>query len=216
MKPTRMSLLTGVVLLGAMAVGCSGAGGSSATEAEQLRKDNELLRQRLAQQERAPRGNVQQVAMQAQPVRRQAPAPQPAAPVQQPPAKVAGLETSLSADRKELTVMLPGDVLFASGSVELKSSSQATLDKLAAALKKDYASRPIRVEGHTDTDPIDKSRSQWLDNLDLSQNRAGVVARFLVEKGVSPKQITTVGHGDKFPKATKPASRRVEIVVLLG
>jgi outer membrane protein OmpA-like peptidoglycan-associated protein len=214
MKPTWMSLLMGVALVG-MVVGCSG-GGSSTGEAEQLRRDNELLRQRLAQQERGRQGDVRPVVMQGQPVRRQAaPEPRPAAPAQ-PPAKVAGLETTLSADRKELTVLLPGDVLFASGSVELKPSSQATLDKLVAALKKDYPNRPIRVEGHTDTDPIDKSRSQWLDNLDLSQNRAGVVARYLVEKGISPKQITTVGHGEKFPKASKAASRRVEIVVLLG
>ena len=114
-----------------------------------------------------------------------------------------------------MTVNLPGDVLFSSGQDELKGSAKATLDKIASALKKDYAGKSIRVEGHSDTDPISKTKDKYIDNLDLSLNRAAAVTRYLESKGVSPKLITTSGLGPTHPKGNKAASRRVEIVVVV-
>jgi outer membrane protein OmpA-like peptidoglycan-associated protein len=218
MSPPVLALLCAA---GLMLGGCQ-SGNSSSDEANQLRQENEALRQRLTQQGQpvAPpqtRPVAQPRANPVQPVVYK-PSPAPAQPKPEPKAdaSVAGLPATYDKVKKELTVTIPGDVLFDSGSAELKPGAKATLDRVVAAMKKDYANRPIRVEGHTDTDPIDKTRGQWLDNLELSQFRAGVVARYLVEKGISPKSITRLGHGEKFPKSTKPASRRVEIVVVLG
>ncbi len=115
-----------------------------------------------------------------------------------------------------MTVNLPSDILFASGSAQIKPSAQATLNKVVAALKRDYAGKRIRVEGHTDSDPIIRSRDKWIDNLDLSLNRAAAVTRYLAEKGVDSRNMSAVGYGEAKPKASKPASRRVEIVVLVG
>ena len=89
-----------------------------------------------------------------------------------------------------------------------------TLDKVVAAVKKDYPGKKIRIQGHTDKDPIVRSTDKWIDNMDLSQNRAGAVARYLMLKGVDMKSIVTVGFGDTQPKSTKAQSRRVEIVVV--
>jgi outer membrane protein OmpA-like peptidoglycan-associated protein len=128
---------------------------------------------------------------------------------------IEGIETTYDAHAGTMTVDLPGDVLFSSGQDELKSSAKATLDKIASALKKDYAGKNVRVEGHSDTDPISKTKDKYVDNLDLSLNRAAAVTRYLESKGVSPKLITTSGFGPTHPKGNKAASRRVEIVVVV-
>jgi chemotaxis protein MotB len=126
---------------------------------------------------------------------------------------IEGLETSYDPKAGTLTVNLPGDVLFASGQADLKSSSLATLDKVVHALKKDYADKKIRVDGYTDSDPVVHSKAKWTDNLGLSLARAAAVTRYLESKGIPPANIETSGEGDARPKATKPKSRRVEIVV---
>ena len=112
-----------------------------------------------------------------------------------------------------VTVRVPGDVLFASGSAELQSGAEKTLREVAAVLQQQYAGRMIRVEGHTDTDPI--RHSQWRDNLQLSVARAASVERFLEEQGVSSERMYSAGFGSSQPRETKTQSRRVEIVVIM-
>ncbi|HLL91001.1 MAG TPA: OmpA family protein [Tepidisphaeraceae bacterium] len=128
---------------------------------------------------------------------------------------IEGIETSYDARAGTLTVNLPGEVLFVSGSDALKDSAKATLNKIVNAVKRDYTGKPVRVQGYTDTDPINKTKDRYQDNLDLSLNRAAAVSRYLIEKGVEPKSITTSGLGQWHPKGSKAASRRVEIVVVI-
>jgi outer membrane protein OmpA-like peptidoglycan-associated protein len=127
---------------------------------------------------------------------------------------IEGIETTYDAAAGTLTVNLPGDVLFASGQDSLKPSARATLDKIVSALKSDYAGKRVRVEGHTDTDPINKTKDKYVDNLDLSLNRAAAVTRYLESRGLSSKLITTSGYGPSRPRGDKASSRRVEIVVV--
>lgn len=131
------------------------------------------------------------------------------------PTQIAGLETTYDSAKGELTVNVPGDVLFDSGRDALKPAALKTLDTVIAALKKDYEGKKIRVEGHTDIDPIRSTRGQFVDNLDLSLGRASTVSRYLIKHGIPAKEIATVGFGDTHPKATKDKSRRVEIVVVM-
>jgi outer membrane protein OmpA-like peptidoglycan-associated protein len=128
---------------------------------------------------------------------------------------IEGIETTYDPAAGTLTVNLPGDVLFASGQDELKGSAKATLDKVIKALKGDYAGKRVRVEGHTDSDPIVKTKDKYIDNLDLSLNRAAAVTRYLESKGVDSKLVTTSGFGPARPKGNKAQSRRVEIVVVV-
>jgi outer membrane protein OmpA-like peptidoglycan-associated protein len=127
---------------------------------------------------------------------------------------IEGIETTYDAAAGTITVNLPGDVLFASGQDTLKPSAKATLDKIVSALKSDYAGKRVRVEGHSDSDPIVKTKDKYSDNLDLSLNRAASVTRYLESRGVSPKLVTTSGFGPAHPKGDKASSRRVEIVVV--
>lgn len=124
---------------------------------------------------------------------------------------LAGVTTSYGAGG-ELIVDVAGDVLFDSGSVVLKNSSKQTLDRIASVLNRQYANNTIRVEGHTDSDPIRKSK--WRNNEQLSSERALAVEEYLVQRGVDNKRMYSAAFGPAKPKGTKKDSRRVEIVIL--
>ncbi len=127
-----------------------------------------------------------------------------------------GLDTTYDPRAGTVTVNLSSDVLFDSGKATLKESARATLDKVVSALNKEYTGKPLRVEGHTDSDPITRTKDMWVDNLDLSMERAAQVSRYLAAAGVDAHRITTSGYGEYKPrdKANKAANRRVEIVVV--
>ena len=147
--------------------------------------------------------------------RRLAERPEPIAPAQSRSGftGIEGVETFTS-PAGNVTVRVPGDVLFASGKIDLRSSARSTLSEIAGVINGEYAGETIRVEGYTDTDPIRKSK--WKDNLELSLQRAAAVERFLVERGVDGDRIYSAGFGEAKPRATKAQSRRVEIVVVLN
>ncbi len=136
-------------------------------------------------------------------------------PDEAPVRSIAGMETSVDKKAGTLTVTLPGDVLFDSGKADLKPSAQDTLDQVALALRTDFAGKKLRVEGHTDSDPITRTKADWDDNLELSLARAAAVSRYLMREGVSAKLLTTSGYGSSHPRGSvKPKNRRVEIVVV--
>ncbi|QYK48880.1 MAG: OmpA family protein [Phycisphaeraceae bacterium] len=112
----------------------------------------------------------------------------------------------------EIIVGVAGDVLFDSGSVVLKNTSKQTLDRVAGVLNNQYRRNVIRVEGHTDSDPIRKSK--WRSNEQLSAERALAVEEYLVTKGVNNNRVYSAAFGPAKPKGTKKDSRRVEIVIL--
>jgi len=124
-----------------------------------------------------------------------------------------GIEVTRDDRAGTVTVNLPGDVLFDSGKADLKPSARATLDKVIAAIRKDYPGKKVLVDGYTDTDPINRTRDKWEDNLDLSAARARTVAKYLIEHGLESRYVGTRAFGDTRPRASKAASRRVEIVV---
>jgi len=112
-----------------------------------------------------------------------------------------------------VTVMVPGDVLFESGKVDIKDSSRRTLNEIATILQNQYAGKTILIAGYTDSDPI--VRSGYDDNLQLSMERGAAVHRYLASRGLSDERMIAAGRGATHLMSTKEASRRVEIVVLL-
>lgn len=111
-------------------------------------------------------------------------------------------------------ITVAGDALFASGSATIRKEAQGQLDRIANRLNGEYAGHPIKVVGHTDSDPLKKTKAKWGSNEGLSQARAQAVADYLSGKGVSAGRMTVEGKGASQPKGTKQASRRVEIIVL--
>jgi chemotaxis protein MotB len=116
-----------------------------------------------------------------------------------------------------ITVTLANTILFSSGQATLKKATSNELDHIQSVLRQKYSNNQIDVVGHTDTDPIKKSK--WKDNLELSAQRALTVVRYLIGRGIDDKRIRAVGCGAARPVASnatasgKSKNRRVEIVV---
>ena len=123
-----------------------------------------------------------------------------------------GNDVEVIQGKGRVTLRIPGDVLFASGSVNLNAGAKTTLGKIAKALNGVHKGDSIIVEGYTDSDPIKKSK--WKSNQALSEARAEAVSNYLESQGVAGRRIDTKGYGSAKPQATKAKSRRVEIVVL--
>jgi flagellar motor protein MotB len=112
-------------------------------------------------------------------------------------------------------VTLASDVFFRSGSNEINAAAKSALNRVVAVIEKEpkYAGKKIRVDGHTDSDPI--KRSKWRDNQELSEARADSVKTYLVGRGIPDSRIKTVGHADTKPLGKdKAKNRRVEILIL--
>lgn len=137
-------------------------------------------------------------------------------PTQNLAATSEGWDVGTYADR----VTLASDILFSAGSATLTAKGQSTLAKIVGDIKSTYNGLPVRVYGHTDSDPIKKTKKLWKDNLDLSANRAMAVARYLIANGIPAADIETIGKGDTDPiagndsRAGKAKNRRVEIVII--
>ncbi len=133
--------------------------------------------------------------------------------------QIAGVDVERGS-RGEVTVRVPGDVLFASGKVELRSTAKRTLSDIASVLNSDYGGQTVRIEGYTDSDPIRKSK--WKDNKELSAQRALAVERYLASQGVNDERMYSAGFGEADPRASnstaagKAQNRRVEIVVIVN
>lgn len=130
-----------------------------------------------------------------------------------------GYDVAFNAAAGTITVTLQNAILFDSGKAELKKASSTELDHIRAVLKDKYPNKQIDVVGHTDTDPINKTKDLWKDNWELSAERALAVTRYLIAHGINEKMVRAVACGETRPivsNATangKARNRRVEIVV---
>ena len=117
---------------------------------------------------------------------------------------------------KAIRIVLPGDLLFDAGQVDLKPSAMAALREVGDAIRiTDYR---VNVVGHTDSVPIrtEKVTTNW----ELSALRACAVVRFLIEEmQLSPDRFYVSGHAHLQPMApndtpaNRAANRRVELIL---
>lgn len=117
----------------------------------------------------------------------------------------------------------PSDLLFSSGSDELKPNAQKVLGEFAALMNRPEASQfNILIAGHTDNRPIAKqsTRSKHPTNWHLSTNRANSVLLALKKRGLAESRMGASGYADQKPIASnatetgRSRNRRVEIFVL--
>lgn len=115
-------------------------------------------------------------------------------------------------------ITLEGNVLFSPGKVAIRKEARRALDAVLSAVQGDYSDKDILVIGHTDDQPIKKSG--WLDNYQLSSERALAVVRYLKDHGVSAGRLMSGGCGENRPRvdntsnANRTANRRVEILAI--
>ena len=113
---------------------------------------------------------------------------------------------------------IPGSLLFDSGKAKLRTGAKATLDKIAQTIVSSFEGRDIYVFGHTDAQPI--KRSKWRDNRQLSAERAMAVTAHLKNQGVSPERLIAAAAGAHRPavegRVAERRNRRVEIYAVTG
>jgi outer membrane protein OmpA-like peptidoglycan-associated protein len=111
-----------------------------------------------------------------------------------------------------LAVTFRSDVLFDSGSATLKPGADNDIMAVSRVLNQ-YTETRIRVAGHTD------STGSATFNQQLSELRAANVKLALVNQGVHPSRIETVGFGQTAPLADNSSdtgrrlNRRVVITI---
>jgi len=99
--------------------------------------------------------------------------------------------------------VFPADVLFDSGSADLKPEAMPQIDKLADALKQLEMQIPLdiawvlRIDGHTDIKPI--TNPTFPSNWELSSARAISVVRYLIDQGIPPNRLVAAGFGEFQP-----------------
>lgn len=129
-------------------------------------------------------------------------------------------KVELSELKGRMTVKMKDKILFSSGSAKVGKEGEAALDKVALALK-DVKGKIIRVEGHTDADPVDP-KGDFPSNWELSLARAMAVVKRLQDQGVDPTKLSAAGYGQYQPIVAndtaehKSRNRRIEIVLAAG
>jgi chemotaxis protein MotB len=110
------------------------------------------------------------------------------------------------------------DLLFASGSWEMRPQGQQIIANMAKKLAPSQQNH-LMVSGFTDNAPIGPSlqRQGVTSNEELSQKRADAVMQFLISQGVRPDLVSAKGFGEADPVASnnttqgRAQNRRVEL-----
>lgn len=134
--------------------------------------------------------------------------------------KVKSNRITITSDERGVVISLASDAFFKQGSAELDIEEvREDLQHLAQFLsEKDLASRRFRIEGHTDSTPVNPDL--WASNWELSTARAVNVLHELVQYGVNEKQFAVAGYADTRPKFSdnteegRAYNRRVDIIFL--
>lgn len=124
-------------------------------------------------------------------------------------------------EERGIIIRFMDNVFFDSGSADIKKESFEILKSIAEILnREEFSNRQIKIEGHTDSDPIYRS-PRFPTNWELSSARATNVLRYLVEvETLDGKRVSSSGYSyyrEIAPNDTpenKAKNRRVDIVIL--
>ncbi len=111
-------------------------------------------------------------------------------------------------------ILIRENITFETGSAEIRGESHDILDDVATLIQRRDEIGLLRVEGHTDS----VGNAQM--NLELSEDRAESVRQYLIEAGVQPELLESVGYGESKPVADndtaegRAQNRRVEFHIM--
>jgi chemotaxis protein MotB len=115
-------------------------------------------------------------------------------------------------------VSMENKLLFQSGSWAVGNEGRKAVEQLGSVLA-DNPDIAILIEGHTDNVPY-KGNAQLSGNWDLSTKRATAIVNILRENSkISPENLTAAGRGEYAPVATndtaegKAKNRRIEVIL---
>jgi len=208
----KLAALLALAVSAASAIGCSSGADLQGRIDELTREQEELQRQKEQAESEALSYKAKCEALERD--SRRTPPPAPPVVSTAAPADTDGMDIRRRGN--ETIINLPSDVFFASGSATLNGSGEKSMAKIAEYIRKNHPSGLIRVEGHSDCDPIRRTKAKFHCNWDLSFQRAHAVMHFLVEKGqVDPHHMVCEAYGEFQPQnpKDKAKNRRVEIVI---
>jgi chemotaxis protein MotB len=126
-------------------------------------------------------------------------------------------EIHVTMTERGLVVSFAQAALFPSGEDVVSADAYERIGKVAAAVAR--LPNHIRLEGHTDSVPINTLR--FHSNWDLSSARAIALLKILTDQfDVPPTKLSVVGYADTAPVASNDTeegrgkNRRVDIVIL--
>lgn len=131
--------------------------------------------------------------------------------------EIAAGNIHLKLEARGLVIGLQTAAFFSSGGDEVAAAAYPTLAKVAAVLNK--VPNSLRLEGHTDSIPINTARFQ--SNWELSAARSIAMLRLLDQRfGVSSQRMAVVGYADNAAidsnetEKGRERNRRVDIVIV--
>lgn len=135
--------------------------------------------------------------------------------------EVKSNKVRVTSDERGLVISLASDAFFESASAQINiEETRDILLRLGALLNSDeLQGRKFRIEGHTDSSPVDPN-GPWPSNWELSAARSINVLKYLTDIGVDEKRFQVAGFADTVPVASnntaegRAYNRRVDIVIL--
>jgi len=135
---------------------------------------------------------------------------------------VANEQLGVKQVQNRVVIQLPDNVLFDSGSADIKAQGLIVLNQVGQLLKAKAGGMSIQVGGHTDNVPLGADNQKiYHDNWGLSSYRAVNVVRFFQQQvGISSQKLSAAGYGFYRPIAKnttlkgRKLNRRIEIVLL--
>jgi chemotaxis protein MotB len=125
------------------------------------------------------------------------------------------VELNIDPEYQYVQLTLKGNVLYDSGSAEIKKVAEPILAKIGDILL-NFEGYTVEIIGHTDNVPI--NNSQYVNNNWLSSARALNAATFLIEEcDINPKILKYSGRGEYEPISSnktaegRAKNRRIEI-----
>ncbi len=127
--------------------------------------------------------------------------------------ELEGTGVSVTRIGNNITLNMPGNITFATGSSDLSSSFFDVLNSVSKVLT-EFDQTVVEVAGHTDSD----GSAQY--NQGLSERRAQAVAQYFRTQDIIEQRLIPIGQGESRPVADntttsgKQANRRVEITMV--
>jgi outer membrane protein OmpA-like peptidoglycan-associated protein len=126
--------------------------------------------------------------------------------------QLQGSGVSVTRNGENITLNMPGNITFQTGSADLNADFLKVLDSVGLVLK-EYDKTLVVIGGHTDNVGTDEN------NQALSQRRAEAVGTYLAQRNVSAERMVITGYGESRPvadnntNAGKQQNRRVELTL---
>ena len=99
-------------------------------------------------------------------------------------------------------------LLFSEGSDRLKPGAFSILDDFAKLLQSQYPGEPIVIEGHTDNQPLNRTKRIHKHNINLGYKRAYAVFQYFSDQGIPENRMVVYAYSFNKPiTAADPNSK---------